>query len=164
MTFGGSASRALVAVAPGVGAVPGGVATALLAAPSCGFDVSELQELYPDASAWLRMVVLAGAIFWCIWIVAFFRAPKWRDAVGLRSIEGRLTAVSSTLVGASIGIVFSLLAFAVVGGVEDMCERVLAPIVLIWLLIFLVPLFLLYLAVEVMLDLRRRRRARSFPL
>lgn len=159
-TVGRSISRLLVALSPGIGAAPGAYATVTLAAPSCGYLITEIGTLYPDASNWLRDVIVAGAVVWLVWIVSFLRAPRWREATSWSSVSGRLATVASVVGGVAIGVVISLIAYAAVAGVDDFCDYVFFPIVLIRTLVFLVPLFLTYLVIEVIVDVKRRKHAK----
>jgi len=153
-----SISPMLVAVSPLVGYAPGLYGAVFLAAPSCGFGFAELPVRYPDASATLGVVFVTSFVFWIGWIIAFRRVPGWSEATHTDSMSSRLTLVGSTLGGIFLGIILSLVAYAVVAGVEEMCERVPLPI---WLLVSLVTIplaFVGYLITEVVVDFRRREK------
>lgn len=156
MSWSRKALKGAVVVSPALGATPGIMATVVLAAPSCGFQFSELRDLYPSASVGLQTVAVFGALMWVIWIVAFLRRSKWSSTVHARSLPGRIAVVGSFLGGIALGVVISLVAYSLVAGVEDMCERVQAPISLIVLLFLLVPVFLVYVGVEVALEQRSK--------
>ncbi|MEN9621042.1 MAG: hypothetical protein RL499_1235 [Actinomycetota bacterium] len=151
-----SIARAFIALAPGLGAVPGAFATIVLAAPSCGFAFAELPALYPSAAGWLQTVTVVGVLVWVSWAVAFLGSRSWSSAVGGATIAGRLATVGSFLGGLVLGIAISLVAYSFVAGVEDMCEPVWVPVGLLWFLVLVGPVFVLYVVVEATFDARRR--------
>lgn len=151
-------SSTIVAISPLVGSSPGLYGAVFLAAPSCGFSFAELPVRYPDASTTLGVVLVTSFALWIGWIVAFQRVPGWSRATHGYSMSGRLTLVGSTLGGVFFGVMASLFAYAVVAGVEDICERVPLPIWLIGSLLMIPLVFVGYLITEVVVEFRRRKR------
>lgn len=158
--------RMLLATTPWFMSLPGIMATLSLAAPACGLILAEYPELYPDAYRFLWDFGTFSAIVFLIWTIVVARTKVLRSEPW-RRVTGRLAIVGLACAGSALGLTASLILYAAVNGVEDMCDPVTFILVPLFGLLALFPLFLLYVLIEATVQVvgtvRDVKRSRAAP-